>query len=59
MLPGYKAFHKIRSNRRGGGICIFLKETFSYKERKDLNIISDDLESMCLEVINDRSKILY
>ena len=56
MLPEYKTFHKFRSNCRGGGICVFSKDSFSYKERKDLDMISDNLECMCLEIVNDRSK---
>ena len=29
-LHGYKSFHKTRDGRKGGGFCIFLRNTLSY-----------------------------
>ena len=29
-LNGYRSFHQIRSKRKGGGLCIFLCESYAY-----------------------------
>ena len=41
---GYRSFHQIRNERKGGGFCIFLLESYTYKLRSDLNINSDAVE---------------
>ena len=38
QLPGCYSFRLTRENNRGGGLCIFLQETYSYKFRKDLQV---------------------
>ena len=39
QILGYVSLHMTRKNRRGGGLCIFLLESLSYKVRDDLAII--------------------
>ena len=48
QIPGYVSLHQTRKNRRGGGLCIFLLESLSYKVRDDLAVI----ECLCVEVFN-------
>ena len=43
-LNGYKSFHQIRNKHKGGGLCIFLFESYTYKLRSHLNINSDAIE---------------
>ena len=38
-----RSFHKIRNERRRRGLCIFLRESYTYKLGSDLNITSDDV----------------
>ena len=47
-LNGYRSFHQIRNERQGGGLCIFLHESYTYKLRSDLNINSDAIEWLCI-----------
>ena len=51
-LNGCRSFHKIRSERKGGGLCLFLCESYTYKLRPDLNITSDAIECLCIEILN-------
>ena len=57
-LNGFRSFHKIRNERKGGGFCIFLRESYTYKLISDLNIISDAIECLCIEILNTHSKNL-
>ena len=49
---GYRSFHQIRNERKGGRLCIFLRESYTYKLRSDLNINSDAVEWLCIEILN-------
>ena len=48
-------FYQYRQYHRGGGVCLFVKESFCCKTRQDLAISCDAIESLCLE-INEKSK---
>ena len=41
---------------RGGGVCSFLKNTYLYKFRKDLQVNSKSFQCLCAEVENKNSK---
>jgi hypothetical protein len=41
-------------NRFGGGVVVYIREIYSFYERKDLN--SDDLEMICIEICKPRSR---
>ena len=53
-LNGYRSFHQIRNEHKGGGLCIFLRESYTF----DLNITSDTVECLCFEILNKHSKNL-
>ena len=45
ILSGYNFFfYQYRQYRRGGGVCLFVKESFCCKTRQDLSIICDAIE---------------
>ena len=48
QLPGYYSFHLTREESRGGGLRIFLQETYSCKSRKDLQVNSKAFECLCV-----------
>ena len=48
--------HQTRKNRRGGGLCIFLLESLSYKVRDDITVNSSAIECLCVEIFNKNSK---
>ena len=56
QIPGYVSLHQSRKNRRGGGLCIFLLESLSYKVRDDLAVNFSAIECLCVEVFNKNSK---
>ena len=37
-------------------MCLFVKESFCCKTRKDFSINCDAIESLCLEITNEKSK---
>ena len=54
-LNGYRSFHQIRNECKGGGLCIFLRESYTCKLRSDFNINSDAIECVCIEILNKQS----
>ena len=56
QIPGYVSLHQTWKNRRGGGLCIFLLESLSYKVRDDFAVNSSAIECLCVEVFNKTSK---
>ena len=57
-LHGYKSFHQTRDGHKGGGLCIFLRNTLSYKIRSNLNMNSDATECLCFQISTKTSKNL-
>ena len=49
-IPGYKHEHYIRSNKRGGGVSIYILNTIPYKTRNKLSFSTHMLESVFIEV---------
>ena len=56
-LYGLKCYHFIgnhRVNKTGGGVAICLKDHIDYTKRSDLSHISEDMESIFIEIVNDQ-----
>ena len=49
-IPGYVSVHNFRSDRRGGGVSIFVKETIRFDTIETLNISSDSIESAAITI---------
>ena len=49
----------IVKNRSGGGVSLFIREGASYLTRKDLNVFDQNMESLFIELINDKPKEIY
>ena len=57
QLPNYDALHYERkTNKKGGGIVIYVKTNLIYKIRNELSISNSDSEVLTIEIINDKSK---
>ena len=56
QLPGYYSFHLTREKKKGGGLYIFLRETYSHKFRKDLQVNFKAFECLRVEVETKNSK---
>ncbi|XP_065654714.1 uncharacterized protein LOC136081332 [Hydra vulgaris] len=57
QLPNYKVIHQVRaSNKEGGGLCIYIKNSILFKVKPNLSSTTTDYESLCIEIINKTSK---
>ena len=54
QLDEYDSIHLGRKNKRGGGICLYVHNSLSFKTRNDLSIINEDIENLCIEIINKK-----
>ena len=46
QLPNYSLIHKNRTgSKKGGGVCIFIHNSITYKTRSDLSINDENTES--------------
>ena len=55
-LPQYKSIHQVRRTGKGGGIAVFLHESLTFNIRHDLSVNNADIEALCVEIINKKSK---
>ena len=55
-LPNYISKHQARSDRRGGGVSIYIHNSLKFKERPDLAINNKDIESLTLEILSDKTR---
>ena len=56
-IPGYTHIGNFRTEKKGGGVSILLKEGISYKRRKNLDVFQEGLtESIFVEIISKNGK---
>jgi hypothetical protein len=56
-INGFKFFHKHRSNRKGGGVGLYMSDDFEAKVRDDLCFVNEELaESLFLEIPRAQGK---
>ena len=56
-LPNYDAIHYERkTNKKGGGVLIYVKTSLTYKFREDLSSSDCDKEILSVEIINEKNK---
>jgi len=52
-LTGYHNICKVRTNKQGGGVCLYVNNSFCFREPTDLAINRDDVvESYFIEFNN-------
>ena len=56
QLSGYKVLHQTRKNRKGGGVCVFVRDSHSFKLREDLSTNCDAIQSLSIEISSTKSK---
>ena len=54
-LLNYISKHQVRSDRRGGGVSVYIHSSLKFKEKLDLSIISKDIETLTLEILFDKT----
>ena len=58
-LQNYKIVHQDRKGKKqGGGVCIFVHNSLNYRICYDMSHCVDDIESLCVEIINKQEKML-
>ena len=55
-LPQYKSIHEVSRAGKGGDIAVFLYESLTFNIRHDLSANNADIEALCAEIINKKSK---
>ena len=55
-LENYTSINQVRKNGRGGGLCVFIHNSLTFKLRSDLGTNSNGIESPAIEIINKNSK---
>ena len=51
-IAGYTHIGNCRSEKKGGGVSIFLKDGITYKRRTDLDIFQGETESVVVEILS-------
>ena len=47
-LENYTSINQVRENGRGGGICLLIHNSLTFKLRSDLGTNSNDIESLAI-----------
>ena len=56
-LTNYNSIHQTRSSGKiGGSLAIFVYHSLTYRVRKNLSTNNEDIEALCIEIINPKSK---
>ena len=55
-LPNYTSNHQKRSDRKGGGVSVYIHNSFNVKTRSDLSTNCRDIESLTLEIISEKTR---
>ena len=55
-IPGYSLLQVCRSNKRGGGVLLYIRDGIDYKLRNDLSGEHAGFESIFVEIVTDDSK---
>ena len=55
-LPQYKSIYQVRRAGKDGGITVFLHESLTFNIRHDLSVNNADIEALCVEIANKKSK---
>ena len=53
-LENYTSINQVRKHGRGGGICVFIHNSLTFKLRSDLGTNSKGIESLGIEIINKK-----
>ena len=55
-LPQYRNIHQVMKTSKGGGIAVFLHESLTSNIRHDLSVHNADIEALCVEITDKKSK---
>ena len=49
-IQGYEKIDNYRKEKRGGGVSLLINDCLDYSRRKDLDVVTDDVESIFIEI---------
>ena len=55
-LPNYTSTHQKRSDRKGGGVSVYIHNSLNFRTRPDLSTSCGDIESLALEIISEKTR---
>ena len=55
-LKNYTSINQVRKHDRGGGICLFIHNSLTFKLRSDLGTNNNDIESLVTQIINKKKQ---
>ena len=55
-FSNYYSVHQTRNNKKGGGVCIYIRKQLKFKLRNDIDIFNNKIESCSVEIINSKSR---
>ena len=58
QLSAIRFLHQTRKNHKGGGVCVFVHESLSFKLREHLSINCDATQSLSIEISSTKSKTI-
>ena len=58
-LLNYVSVHQIKNHYKGGGVSVYIHKNFEFKITNDVSIISEDIESIGVELLYEKRGTLY
>ena len=58
-LPIYNSTHQAMSDRKGGGVSIYIYKSLDFIVKLDLSINNNDIESLTIEILSNKKETLY
>ena len=55
-LPNFTTNHQKKSDRRGGGVSVYIHNSLNLKPRPDLSKNCGDIESLTKEIISEKTR---
>ena len=55
-LPNYTSNHQIRSDRKGGGVSVYIHNMFDFKVRANLSANNIDIEAITVEIVSNKKR---
>ena len=55
-LPNYNSTRQARSDRKGGGVSIYIHKSLDFTVKPDLSINNNDIESLTTEILSNKKK---
>ena len=59
FLYGYNSIHQTRKNGIGGGVCIFILNSFTFRNSENLSVNDANCESLTIEIIKQKTKSIF